>query len=214
MTAPPLARDAAVLQPHRLRFACSCASAAPDLGEPWVAVAKEKKLNDGTKELILNAIYRHPRTIAQLAEQLGLSQPAIHRHIAELLASDLIREVAVSPADRAWPVERYYRPNFPVVLAADSRLLEPAIEALAGQVAALFREHQAALAALCARTSLADDGRQPDELLHYLYAAVTRAARQRLEQGGDLPPWPAHRDGSRWVWWAEETQEAGTRGEG
>ena len=209
MTSPPLVPDAAVRQPRRLRFACSCASAAPDLGEPWVAVAREKKLNDGTKELILNAIYRHPRTIAQLAEQLGLSQPAIHRHIAELLASDLIREVAVSPADRAWAVERYYRPNFPVVLAADSRLFEPAIEALADQVAALFREHRPTLVDLCARTGLADDGRQPEELLHYLYAAVTRAARRRLEQAGDLPPWPAHPDGSRWVWWAEEAGAGG-----
>jgi hypothetical protein len=32
-------------------------------------------------------------------------------------------------------------------------------------------------------------------------------ARERLEADGDLPPWPVHDDGSRWVWWAEEAEE-------
>ena len=39
------------------------------------------------KELILNALYRQPRTTAQLAQILGLSAPAVHRHVAELLDS-------------------------------------------------------------------------------------------------------------------------------
>jgi hypothetical protein len=44
-------------------------------------------------------------------------------------------------------------------------------------------------------------------MLHYLYAAAARLARERLEATGDLPPWPQHADGSRWVWWAEEPAE-------
>jgi hypothetical protein len=50
-----------------LRFACACASAAPVAEDPWVAISQQRKLNDGTKERILNAIYREPRTVAQLA---------------------------------------------------------------------------------------------------------------------------------------------------
>ena len=49
--------------------------------DPWVAIVNQRKLNDGTKELILNAIYRQPRTITQLAELLGISVPAVHRHV-------------------------------------------------------------------------------------------------------------------------------------
>jgi len=85
-----------------LRFACSCTSAVPVDDAPWAAIAKHGKLNDGTKEQILNALYRQPRTIAQLAQQLGLSSPAIHRHITDLLASELVGEVAVvHPARRS-----------------------------------------------------------------------------------------------------------------
>src|SRR5919106_127419 len=78
---------------HRLRFACACASAVPIGEDPWVAISQQRKLNDGTKELILNAIYHQPRTITQLAGLLGISAPAVHRHVVDLLADELIQEV-------------------------------------------------------------------------------------------------------------------------
>lgn len=191
-----------------LHFACSCASAAPVADDPWVAIAKHGKLANGTKERILNAIYRQPRTVAQLAQELGHSAPSIHRHVAELLASELIREVPVEPAQRRSSLERYYRPGFPVVLAADRRTLQPAIEDLAADVAAAYRARQPALAAALADTGLPEREERAEALLHYLYVAATRLARERLEAEGDLPPWPEHGDGSRWLWWAEEQSEA------
>src|SRR5688572_29228972 len=48
---------------RHLRFACACASALSGPDDPWVAVARDGKLSDGTKELVLNATYRQPRTI-------------------------------------------------------------------------------------------------------------------------------------------------------
>src|SRR5687768_14504220 len=95
-----------------LRFACSCASAAPVAADPWVAIAQQGKLADGTKELILNALHRRPRSIAQLSALLGLSPPAVHRHVAELLASELIREAPIPASQRRSPTERRYRPAF------------------------------------------------------------------------------------------------------
>lgn len=187
-----------------LRFACSCASAVAVADDPWVAVAQQGKLNDGTKELILNILYRQPRTITQLAQQLGLSAPTIHRHITDLLTSDLIREAQAPGGAREWAVERYYRPNFPVILAADRQALAPVLEELAGAVADAFRAQQEALTAAIARTDLPGRGDQAEDLLHYLYTAAVRLARARLEADGNLPPWPRHGDGSRWVWWAEE----------
>ncbi len=189
---------------RRLRFACSCASASTVIDDPWAAIPHDGKLNDGTKELILNAVYRRPRTIAQLARHLGISQPAVHRHVAELLANELIREVDVPATARGWAVERYYQPNFPVVLAADRETLQPILADLAAEIAEAFRRRQEALADAFARTSLPARGEPFAALVHYLYATAGRLARARLEEEGRLPPWPEHRDGSRWVWWAEE----------
>ena len=196
---------------HRLRFACACASAVPIAADPWVAVVNQRKLNDGTKELILNAIYRQPRTITQLAELLGISAPAVHRHVVDLLADELIREVDLAAPHRSRAIERYYRPNFPVLLSSDQATLQPAIEDLAADIAAAFHRRQEALADAFAHTSLPAREEQAEMLLHYLYATATRLARARLEADGALPPWPEHADGSRWIWWAEEAPETEVR---
>ena len=190
--------------PRRLRFACACASAAEVADDPWTPVAKDGKLNDGTKELILNGVYGRPRTTAQLAQILGLSAPGVHRHVSELLTSELIREVEVPPEERGWSVERYYAPNFPVVLAADRQRFAPALDELAAAMAQAFLAQQAALADAFAGTSLAAQGAVLDDVLHYLYTTALRLARARLQADGLLPPPPAHRDGSQWLWWAEE----------
>jgi hypothetical protein len=192
---------------HRLRFACACASAFPSGEDPWVAIVNQRKLNDGTKELILNAIYRQPRTITQLAELLGISAPAVHRHIGDMLADNLIQEVDLAAPQRSRGSERYYRPNFPVVLAADRDALQPVLEDLAADIAAVFQQRQEALANALADTSLPARGEPVELLHHYLYATATRLARARLEAAGSLPPWPEHADGSRWIWWAEEAPE-------
>ena len=196
------------LATQQLRFACSCASAAPHSDDPWAAVSKDGKLKDGTKERILNLIYRQPRTIAQLAQQLGLSQPAVHRHITEMLASELIREVSVPAEERGSPVERFYRPNFPVVLAVDRAVFQPVVEELAQKFAETFRGSQEALASAFLWTSLPGHEERFEALLHYLYTTVARVARAQLEAEGVLPAWPEHADGSRWLWWAEEAPVA------
>src|SRR5215204_873183 len=192
---------------HRLRLACGCASAVPISADPWVAIVNQRKLNNGTKELILNAIYRQPRTITQLAEHLGISAPAVHRHVGEMLASELIAEVDVTAPERRRGSERYYGPNFPVLLASDQATLQPVLEDLAADITAAFRRQQNALPNAFARTSLPARGESFETLLHYIYATATRLARERLEAAGELPPWPEHADGSRWVWWAEEAPE-------
>jgi DNA-binding transcriptional ArsR family regulator len=172
-----------------------------------VAVSQQRKLNNGTKELILNALYVEPRTVAQLAQVLELSPPTVHRHVTELLASELIREVPVPVRERRSTAERYYRPNFPVVLAADRAALQPVLDELADTFAAAFRARGDAFATHFDRTSLPGREERLEDLLHYLYATAGRLARERLEAEGALPPWPEHADGSRWIWWAEEPPE-------
>jgi DNA-binding transcriptional ArsR family regulator len=190
---------------HRLRFACACSSAVPVQEDPWVAIVNQRKLNDGAKERILNAIYRQPRTITQLAARLGISAPAVHRHVNDMLASELIAEVAVTEEQRRG-TERYYRPNFPVVLATERAALQPVLADLAADITEAFQRRPEAIVDALAHTSLPARGEPVETLLHYLYATATRLARQQLEANGALPPWPEHGDGSRWVWWAEEAE--------
>src|SRR5215216_3053670 len=100
-----------------LEFACDCVSAQGDYSDPWASISKNKLLPNGTKEDILILVSRQPKTIAQLAKELDLSQPTIHRHINELMGSELLRES--EEWERKYPTERYYELNFPVVKAEE-----------------------------------------------------------------------------------------------
>jgi len=165
---------------------------------------RQGKLRDGTKERILNALHHAPSTITQLAERFGLSQPTIHRHITDLLASELIREESVPEDERAWVVERYYRPNFPIIHATDLAAVSPLLDELSDIFADTFQRFLPSLQTAMARAHLPEREEERDAVLHYLYTTATRLGRAKLEQAGTLPTWPAHRDGSRWLWWAEE----------
>ena len=135
----------------------------------------------------------------------------MHRHIAGLLADELIHEVEFKAAERSRGSERYYRPNFPIVLATDQETLQPVLADLAADIATVFRQRLDVLANAFASTSLPARGEPVEMLLHYLYATATRLARTQLEAERALPPWPEHADGSRWVWWAEEAPGLETR---
>ena len=75
-----------------LRFPCECVSAQGGYSDPWAGISQNRLLPDGTKEEILNSLSREPKTTAQLAKELDLSQPSIHRHIGEMMVSELLRE--------------------------------------------------------------------------------------------------------------------------
>src|SRR2546421_11118680 len=96
-----------------LQFACECVSVRGGYSDPWAAIAQKKLLSDGTKKKILNLVAQQPKTIAQLAKNLKLSQPTIHTHINDMMRSELLRES--EEWEKRYPTERYYEPNFPVV---------------------------------------------------------------------------------------------------
>lgn len=95
-----------------------------------------------------------------------MSRAAIHRQVADRLASDLIQEIPAPIGQRAWPVERYFHPNFPVILAAGRQEFLPVLEDLAGAIAIAFQNHQDAPGAAFERTSLARQGLRFEEVSH------------------------------------------------
>ena len=187
-----------------LRFACECVSSQSGYGDPWAAVSQKKLLPDGTKEGILNLIAREPKTIAQLAKELDLSQPSIHRHIGEMMASELLRES--EEWERRYPTERYYEPNFPVFKATECAEFRTLCEEMAEQVVSLFERKRAKMERAFARTTLANQGWEFSDITQCLYANMQRSARSQLEQRGVLLSRQKHKNGAAWIFWAQEPE--------
>ena len=188
-----------------LEFACDCVSFLHRPSrDPWSHVSRAKLISSETKEIILNKTYRRPKTVTQLAKEIGLSQPAIYKHVKELLASDMMREAHLPEAEKSYRVEKYYEPNFPVLLEEDVAQLEPACHKVAQHIAEIYWEHRDELQQAFSGCSLEQRGYSLEDILDYLYSKIRRTGRQILEQQGFFPELPQHKDGSRWVYWAEE----------
>ena len=192
---------------YALEFACECVSARGGYGDPWAAVARNRLLPGGTKEQILNLVAREPKTIAQLAKSLKLSQPSVHTHVSEMMASELLRESV--EWEKKYPTERYYEPNFPVVTSEERAEFEAACDELAERVATLFARSVPKLERAFGKTGLKEKGWDFQDLAQYLYARVQRRARVALEESGALPRPRKHRNGSDWLFWAEESKDGG-----
>lgn len=191
-----------------LQFPCECVSVQRGYSDPWAEITQNKLLNDGTKERILNAVARQPRTIARLAAELGLSQPAIHTHVNDMVQSELLREATAWKKNH--PAENFYEPNFPVVKNADRVAVEPLCEEIAARMAEIFESKHRELKQVIERTELAEKSWEFSDLSQYLYACAQRGARKLLEERGVLPRRKKHRNGTEWLFWAEEPNTGAT----
>jgi len=192
---------------NTLRFACECVSARGGYSDPWAAVAQKRLLLDGTKERLLNSVAREPRTIAQLAKGLCLSQPTVHAHVNEMLASELLRES--HEPEKQYAAERYYEPNFPVVRTEERAEFDLVCQTVADRIAKLFESNVSHLKSAFDRSGLVERGWTFDDLAQYCYAGAQRAAREMLEGRGVLRPRKHHRNGAAWLFWAEEEPNGG-----
>jgi hypothetical protein len=197
-----------------LQFACDCVSHLHHaIRDPWSYVSRAGLISSESKEIILNKTYRQPKTVTQLAKEIGLSQPAVYKHVKELLASDMMREAQLPEAEKTYRVEKYYEPNFPVLLQEDVAQLEPACRVVAQRIAEVYWEHRDELQQAFSGCSLEKQGYTLDDILDFLYSKIRRLGREILDEQGFFPELPTHRDGSRWVYWAEEVEIGQAEGE-
>ena len=186
-----------------LYFPCECVSARNDnYSDPWAGVAKHKLIVDGTKERILNLVAREPRTISQLAKELGIAGSSVHTHINEMLKSEMLRDSV--KWEKLHPKERYYEPNFPVMWADDKAEFEKICEEMCDEVADIFVKARPRFEDAFNQTALGGKGWEFTDVTQYLYACIQRGARKRLEEGGMLRPAEKHRNGVDWTFWAEQ----------
>lgn len=186
---------------NSLQFACECVSARGGYSDPWAGIAQNKLLPDGTKEAILNQVAQEPKTIAQLAKGLNLSQPSIYTHINDMMTSELLRESV--EWEKRYPTERYYEPNFPVIKAEDSAAFETLFAKMSEHMADLFEQQYVQLEHAFHNTGLPERGWEFPDLTQYLYACAQRRGRKMLEERGLLPLPEKHVNGVQWVFWAD-----------
>lgn len=188
---------------NELNFPCECVSARDEnYSDPWAGIAKRRLIVDGTKEQIINLLAREPRTISQLAKELNIAPPTVHKHIAELVASELLRNSEAT--EKLHSKERYYEPNFPVVFADDRSAFEEICEDMCEQMAEMIEQARPRFEGAFKRTALGEKGWEFPDVSQYLYACIQRGARKLLEERGTLSPAEKHRNGVEWVFWAEE----------
>ena len=185
-----------------LRFPCECVSALDDnYSDPWAEITKRKLLPNGTKEEILNLLADEPKTISQLAQALKIAPASVHPHINDLMRSELLRESI--EWEKRYPTERYYEPNFPVLKAAECEEFMSLCDEMAKQVAAIFERKRAKLERAFRNTELPDAGWQFSDVTQCLYANMQRHARMLLEKRGVLAAQQKHKNGARWIFWAQ-----------
>ena len=187
----------------RLRFPCECVSGtAGRYSDPWAEVTKYKLLPNGTKEEIINVVAREPKTISQLAEELGLSPPSVHTHINDLMKSELLRESV--EWEKKHPSERYYEPNFPVFKAKECAEFISLCDEMARQVASLFKKNRSRIESVFDRTGIKDRGWEFTDITQCLFANMQRRARSLLEDRGLMVARQERANGTSWIFWAEE----------
>ncbi len=148
-----------------------------------------------TRERLVAALADQPRTVAQLAQAFGLSQPTMLEHVRRALRDGLIREVPEE--HKRFAAERYYATAVPVIREPDRDLLVSGCRALADEIAAVVSAGQGDLRAAFAMTHLAREGWSFDELWPYLQETIWRLTRERVPDLVDLTPPQPH--GLAWV---------------
>ena len=190
----------------KLRFPCDCVSGREDdYGDPWSDVTKNKLFSDGTKEVIINLVADEPKTISQLAKATNLSAPSIHKHINELLSSELIRDSI--EWEKLHPKERYYEPNFPVVRAEECEALHGICEKMSESIADMFASAYPQFETAFNESGVAASGWTFDDLSQCVFARIQRNARELLEHRGLVSKPKPHRNGAVWTYWAEMKNE-------
>jgi hypothetical protein len=188
-----------------LLFPCECVSARTDnYSDPWAPISRNRLFTDGTKEEILNLVADEPKTITQLARALSLSAPSVHKHVNEMLSSELIRDSI--EWEKLHPKERYYEPNFPVIKAGECEAMEKLCGEMSDKIVEMFENARPEFEEAFQSSRLPEKGWTFEDLTQCLYARIQRNARRTLEVHGNIKSPQPHQNGIPWSFWAEQLE--------
>jgi DNA-binding Lrp family transcriptional regulator len=150
-----------------------------------------------SRDRLVAALADRPRTVAQLAQTFGLSQPTMLEQVRRAWADGLIVEVEVAPEERRFATERYYAPAVPVIRAPDAEVIESACVAVTHEMAQVLHDNWSDLLAAFAVTHLAREGWTVDDLWPYMEETIRRLVLEEMRDIVCPAEAPAH--GLAWV---------------
>ncbi len=156
------------------------------------------------RERLVAALADRPRTVAQLAQTFGLSQPTMLEQVRRAVRDGLIAEVEVAEEERRFPAERYYAMAVPVVRQPDRELIESACRGLADEVAAALARNWSDVHAAFAMTHLAREGWTFRDLWPYVHETIVGRVLEQVDGLGGATAVPPH--GLAWVEDVAETE--------
>jgi DNA-binding transcriptional ArsR family regulator len=178
-------------------LAFSCGHVSED-ADPWSYVSNSGILDAETRLLILEHIYKEPKTVTQLAHEFGLSQPAVHRHVMDMLHVGIIREADLSDGEKRFRVEKYYEPNFPVIFEDDYKEFQRELETISRHIVETFEKEKEKLKEKFENTHLQNIGWSFEDITFYLFDKSEKIARDQLQNSGFFPK-------KEWIFFAEES---------
>ncbi|HKB67828.1 MAG TPA: hypothetical protein VKC61_18360 [Pyrinomonadaceae bacterium] len=75
----------------------------------------------------------------------------------------------------------------------------------------LFEKQRQKMERAFRKTGLAEQGWEVSDVTQCLFANMYRGARTRLEEQGLLASREQHKNGARWIFWAEEAETNGRK---
>ena len=193
-------------KPKELRWVKQVRVPAPVSASPDRPTAPRPLPRPTPRERLVAALADRPRTVAQLAQAFGLSQPTMLEQVRRALRDGLISEVEVPEEERRFPAERYYATAVPVVRQPDRELLESACRGLAEDVATALAKNWGDVHAAFAMTHLAREGWEFNDLWPYLSDTIARRVFERVDGFVGAVAAPPH--GLAWVEEIDETDTA------
>ena len=114
-------------------------------------------LNNTTRLSILSLLHKESKTVAMLADEIGMSRPVIWRHVEMLLRHGLVKECQ-RLSEKRYRQEVYYENNFPVITRSEAEQILPVLDTVGREVETVVRREAARLEKAWSKTSAASKG--------------------------------------------------------
>ena len=161
-----------------------------------------KVLENETRKIIVTKLFKNPLTVTQLAEDLGISQPAVFGHVQILLEAGLIKDADIPQEQKKYKAEKYYIPSFPIISKKDIEIMSPICKKISEEAAEVYRLHKSELLDTLRRTSLYKAGFTFQDLWGWIRVL---AFMPTLSLEKEKPPkWPS---GARFYFYGEIRKE-------
>ena len=146
-------------------------------------------LNSETRRIVLNKIYQRPMTGAHIADDMGISRASISDHLRILKQAGIIKEAEFERDEKRYVVEKYYTPNFPVMLLEDREMVEDIAREIGQEIAGLIEGYIERIGEIFAQTSPAEMGWALQDVYPYIQDRIREAESKALSRNHGIPIW-------------------------